>query len=68
MNWEKGHIFGGTMTVEAYLANIVLACLTIVILVAAGQLWSLLIFLYHQLRAAGVPSDGLFWQQQVLLR
>lgn len=35
-----------------------------------SQMWSLFTFLYHQLRAKSGddPCDGLFWQQQALLR
>jgi hypothetical protein len=31
-------------------------------------LWSILLFISHQIRATGLPSDGLFRQQQALLR
>jgi hypothetical protein len=31
-------------------------------------LWSILLFISHQIRATGRPSDGLFRQQQALLR
>ena len=33
-----------------------------------AHLWHLIAFAYHQFRANGRPSDGLFRQQQVLLR
>jgi len=34
----------------------------------AAHLWHLITFVYHQFRANGRPSDGLFRQQQALLR
>jgi hypothetical protein len=33
-----------------------------------SHLWSLMVFAYHQFRSNGVPSDGLFRQQQAILR
>jgi hypothetical protein len=35
---------------------------------ALTHLWHLLAFAIHQTRAHGRPSDGLFWQQQAILR
>jgi hypothetical protein len=55
-------------TANASTGNFVVALLSIVATAAIGQLWNLLAFLYHQSRAQGISSDGLFWQQQALLR
>jgi hypothetical protein len=68
INWDRGPIMGRTITTDAAMANVIIALLTVLITVATAQLWNLLTFVFHQLRATGVPSDGLFWQQQVLLR
>lgn len=67
-NWSKGATMGRTLTVDARTGNIIIALLTILASMATAQLWNLLAFLYHQSRAKGVLSDGLFWQQQALLR
>ena len=35
---------------------------------ALTHLWHMIAFGIHQMRAGGHPSDGLFWQQQAILR
>jgi hypothetical protein len=67
-NWSRGPVMGAKITTNAVTANILIVVLTILVTIAVNQLWSLFTFLYHQLRARGAPSDGLFWQQQALLR
>jgi len=59
---------GRTLTVDANLGTVVVAILTIFTSIGTAQLFHLLTFLYHQFRASGQPADGLFWQQQALLR
>ncbi|KAL5374349.1 hypothetical protein DPSP01_012021 [Paraphaeosphaeria sporulosa] len=59
---------GQTLTVDSSVANVVVALLAICTSIGTAQLFNLAIFLYHQLRAHGQPSDGLYWQQQALLR
>ncbi|PSN73567.1 hypothetical protein BS50DRAFT_616909 [Corynespora cassiicola Philippines] len=68
INTHQGPVLGTTITVESTVANVIIALLTVLITGALAQLWNLLTFLYHQARAKGGPSDGLFWQQQALLR
>lgn len=68
VNWDHGRLFGATITLDGEWANLVVAGAIVVALFAATQIWEILIFLLHQLRATGTPADGLFWQQQVLLR
>lgn len=68
IDWSKGSIMGQTYTVEAQTGTIIVALLTILASIATAQLWSLLTFALHQVRAHGDASEGMFWQQQVLLR
>ncbi|KAF2261148.1 hypothetical protein CC78DRAFT_570714 [Lojkania enalia] len=68
INWEQGPVMGRTITVDSRTGNVIIALLTILASVASAQLWNLVTFFYHQHRAKGTPADGLFWQQQVLLR
>ncbi|KAF1974543.1 hypothetical protein BU23DRAFT_636137 [Bimuria novae-zelandiae CBS 107.79] len=68
IDWSKGPIVGQTYTVEAETGTLIVALLTILASVATAQLWNLVTFTLHQMRAHGVASEGLFWQQQVLLR
>ncbi|KAF1957462.1 hypothetical protein CC80DRAFT_470752 [Byssothecium circinans] len=65
---SRGLVMGQTLTVESQTGIIIVAILTILASVASAQLWNLCAFLIHQFRADGNPSDGLFWQQQALLR
>ena len=38
------------------------------IVLGTAHLWHLIAFAYHQSRASGKPTDGMFRQQQALLR
>ncbi|KAL5380203.1 hypothetical protein DPSP01_008004 [Paraphaeosphaeria sporulosa] len=68
VDWSKGPVMGQTYTVDAQTGTLIVAVLTILASVATAQLWSLLTFMLHQVRAHGMGSEGLFWQQQALLR
>ena len=59
---------GRTITTDAKGGNVVIVILSISTSVAVAQVWQLLEFIIHQWRAKGIPADGLFWQQQALLR
>ncbi|KAF2736964.1 hypothetical protein EJ04DRAFT_562032 [Polyplosphaeria fusca] len=65
---DRGQIMGQTITTSAQIGNVIIVVLTILVSIASAQLWNLVAFFYHQFRARGDPSDGLFWQQQALLR
>ncbi|KAF2012695.1 hypothetical protein BU24DRAFT_465061 [Aaosphaeria arxii CBS 175.79] len=68
INWSQGPVMGRTITTDAQTGNTVVAILTVLVTVASGQLWNLITFLYHQSRATSKSADGLFWQQQALMR
>lgn len=59
---------GQTLTVESQTGTLIVALLTILASVATAQLWNLLTFVLHQMRAHGNAEEGAYWQQQVLLR
>ena len=59
---------GKTITVEPRTGNLIIATLTILASIGTSQLWNLLTILYYHYRAKTLLADGLFWQQQVLLR
>ncbi|CAI6342197.1 unnamed protein product [Periconia digitata] len=67
---SRGDVMGQTITTTGSTANTIIALLTVLITIAMSQLWSLFAFLYHQARTPpkGESRDGLFWQQQALLR
>jgi len=68
INWSEGPVMGRTITTNARAGGIIIVLLTIAASTAIAQLWQLAIFYLHQIRANGRLSDGLFWQQQALLR
>ena len=68
LNHEGGPVMGRTLTTDIETGTVIVATLAILCSLAMTHLWHLIAFAYHQARAKGQPSDGLFWQQQVLLR
>ena len=67
-DWDRGSILGHTLTVNARTGNVIIVLLTILSALSTIQLWELVTFLHYQYRADKNPSDGFFWQQQVLMR
>jgi hypothetical protein len=68
IDWSRGYVMGQTLTVDAQTGMVLVALATILASMATSQLWNLFTFFYHQYRANDNYSDGLFWQQQSLLR
>lgn len=83
VNLEKGSVMGRTITTDIrYFAQylrrrfltrhrtgtFLVAILAVLSSLATTHLWHLIIFLIHQCRANGRPSDALFRQQQATLR
>ncbi|KAF2200034.1 hypothetical protein GQ43DRAFT_464310 [Delitschia confertaspora ATCC 74209] len=68
INRSQGPIMGQTITTDSKTGSIIIALLAICTSLATSRLWHLLTFVYHQCRANGKPSNGLFRQQQALLR
>ncbi|KAH7125183.1 hypothetical protein B0J11DRAFT_605443 [Dendryphion nanum] len=67
-NWSKGPVLGKTITTDIQTGTMIVSVLAILSSLAATHLWRLVIFATHQIRAHGTPSDGLYWQQQAILR
>jgi len=67
-NLEQGSIMGKTLTTDVKTGTIIIAFLAILSSLTISQLWKIVLFLIHQIRANGAPADGLFRQQQALLR
>jgi hypothetical protein len=68
INVEKRPVMGRTITEDIHTGTVVVALLAILASLATSHVWNLITFLCHQLRADGLPADGLFRQQQALLR
>jgi hypothetical protein len=65
---DEGSITGKTITADVQAGTIVVALLAVLASMGTAHLWNLIAFAVHQVRAHGHPADGLFRQQQVLLR
>jgi len=68
VNHSKGPIMGRTITTDTKTSTLVIAILAIMSTLGTTYLWNILLFLYHQIRATGKPSDVLFRQEQALIR
>ena len=68
INWTRGQVNGSTITLTASGAGFIVAFLAIFVSVAGGSLWRILAFLVHQYRITKAPRDGLYYQQQNILR
>ena len=67
-DWSRGPVLGRTITTDSTTGAIIVSMLAIMSSLAATHLWHIVAFSVHQYRAKGKPSNGLFWQQQVLWR
>jgi hypothetical protein len=83
-NVDQGDIMGKTITTDSTTGAIVIALMAVLSTMGSSHpprfiddflrytgtshLWNILLFVYHQMRADGRPSDGLLLQQQALLR
>jgi hypothetical protein len=68
INWSRGQSNGSTMTLTSSGAGFMVAFLAIFVSVAGGSLWRILAFVLHQQRISKLPRDGLYYQQQNILR
>lgn len=65
---DDGSIAGKTITTDVQAGTLVTALLAILASMGTAHLWNVVAFIVHQMRANGHPEDGLFRQQQALLR
>ncbi|KAF2736414.1 hypothetical protein EJ04DRAFT_432960 [Polyplosphaeria fusca] len=68
VNHAHGPVMGQTITTDTRTGSIIIALLAVLTTLGMSHLWNLLTFAWHQVRATGHPKDGLFRQQQVMLR
>ncbi|KAJ4359468.1 uncharacterized protein N0V89_000022 [Didymosphaeria variabile] len=65
---SRGPVMGQTITTTTKTGNLVVALMAVLTTLGTSQLWSLVIFGYHQMRVNARPKDGLLMQQQALMR
>ena len=68
VNWSKGYIRGATLTTTTVGGAILVALLALFIQFTGSRLWRISRFIMHQIRVGKTPRDGLYHQQQVVLR
>lgn len=69
INEEQGRLIGSVITTDSQAGGLVVAILAVVTAFGSTHLWNLVIFAYHQMRVNNArPLDGLYRQQQALLR
>lgn len=68
VDWSKGKTLGATFTLAPPSASMLVAVVAIFVQVAGSQLWKVFQLALHQRRATTKPRDGLYHQQQAILR
>jgi hypothetical protein len=68
IDWSKGGALGRTLTLAPANSIILVAVLAIFVQVTGSQLWKVFQLAIHQFRATQKQKDGLYHQQQAVLR
>jgi hypothetical protein len=68
VNLEEGPVLGRVITTDTRTANLIVALMAVVTAVGTAHLWNLTVFSYHQFRVSFSTTDGLYRQQQAVLR
>ncbi|KAF2648033.1 hypothetical protein K491DRAFT_613575 [Lophiostoma macrostomum CBS 122681] len=68
LDLAKGSVLGKTITTDTSTGNVVIAFLAVLTTLGTTHFWNLATFTIHQVRADTKSADGLFRQQQALLR
>lgn len=66
--WSEGKVYGITLTLSPRNTAILVACVALFVQLSGAQLWGVLRFAFHQSRMSKRPEDGLYHQQQAVLR
>lgn len=68
VNWSHGRVLGSTITLSARNSAILTSFIATFVTIVGAQLWKILCFIFHQIRASQKPKDGLYHQHQNLFR
>ncbi|KAF2470852.1 uncharacterized protein BDR25DRAFT_224718, partial [Lindgomyces ingoldianus] len=68
INWDDGRFRGATLTLPTTQGLILVSFLTLFVQFSGACFWRVICFILHQFRSSTVPQDGLFHQQQIILR
>ncbi|KAE9363255.1 hypothetical protein N431DRAFT_475416 [Stipitochalara longipes BDJ] len=67
-NYARGTVYGSTLTLSTRNGAILIAAIAIFFQLIGGQSWSIICFIAHQLRTTRDAENGLYHQQQAVLR
>ena len=67
-NFNRGTVLGSTLTLTSRDGVLFIAFLALFVRLAGSRLWNIFRYIAHQLRSKSGPQDGLYHQQQALLR
>ncbi|KAK0884416.1 hypothetical protein LTR87_001758 [Friedmanniomyces endolithicus] len=68
VNWARGQTFGSTLTLSSRGGLYLVAFLALFVRLTGNQLWGILCFAAFRIRAKSASRDGLFYDQQAMLR
>ncbi|KAK5946636.1 hypothetical protein PMZ80_000779 [Knufia obscura] len=68
INWSNGLIGGATVTLGEREGGLLTAFIATFVTIVGAELWKVICYISHQLRSKHAPQDGLYHQQQVILR
>lgn len=68
INYAKGTIPGATLTISHQNGFYLVSFLTLFVRYVGGHMWSIICFIVHQIRHTRELRDGLWHQQQILIR
>lgn len=67
-NWSNGRVQGATLTIPSQNSAYLIAFLALFVRVAGGHFWEILAYILFQARTTAHARDGLYYQQQAILR
>lgn len=67
-NWSHGKIQGATITLSSRNGALLTAFLALFVTFAGTSFWRIACFALHQISSSSAPQDGLYHQQQAILR
>ena len=68
INWSRGQVLGATLTLSKRPGAALIAAVTIFVQLAGTCSWIAICYIIHQCRTKQAKADGLYHQQQVVLR
>lgn len=68
INYSHGFIRGMTITISDRAGGLLTAFIAAFVTIVGAELWKVICYILHQVRSESTAQDGLYHQQQVILR